>query len=432
MKSVTSSRTILAILTGFLVLLSLANCTPMSITTRTPTPVATPLVNIQVHNEKLARANSVLTTAGKFAENSFYSCLLNGYMQGLPMAQVSDQCATKLLEDNKQGFGGSFGDQGNIGHEEMFDPNNITAVCNSGDPGRGQSTPPYEKKDSYGYYSWFPESNVYYGLSKEESKNLKEKAIQISKDEDKKFNELETAADNANYELNNAKKSGDPDAIKRAQSKYDEAYKKSVDQGWKALGAREDAKKDPNEKPLPQVHVAPNSPCEKALDNARAILRECNRTGWKDYSCQQLQAKMKGCPDPALIYVNPEQGYSCGESLDAAGKEALKEAWVAKCEELKHFDPNGPNPCSPPTIDESSLTGRGAIGNVCNDPYAFVNPDSNECFATFDLNHAGYGELNVQQIAVWGLNKLGGLIIIIPSPNPTPPEPGPLPRPGPS
>jgi hypothetical protein len=72
-------------------------------------------------NQNLAGANAVLKKVGKFAEDSFYSCLLNGYAQGLSAQQARDECATKLLEDDKKGFGGSIGDI-RPGTESFFDP----------------------------------------------------------------------------------------------------------------------------------------------------------------------------------------------------------------------------------------------------------------------------------------------------------------------
>ena len=137
---------------------------------------------------------------------------------------------------------------------------------------------------------------------------------------------------------------------------------------------------------------------------------------------------MSGCPDPALILVDPEQGYTCGQKPTREQLEALKNAWVARCEQLKRFDPSGPSPCEPPTFDESQRYGYGKIGDVCNDPAAYVDPDNNDCVATFEIQ--AFGEINLQQIAVWGLNKLGGPIFVLPPrgsdlTTPKPPGPGP-------
>jgi hypothetical protein len=60
------------------------------------------------------------------------------------------------------------------------------------------------------------------------------------------------------------------------------------------------------------------------LQAAREFLYECHRTECKSYECQQLQAKMSHCPDPALILVDPEQGYTCGLNPDAETLEARR------------------------------------------------------------------------------------------------------------
>ena len=107
---------------------------------------------------------------------------------------------------------------------------------------------------------------------------------------------------------------------------------------------------------------------------------------------------------------------------------ALKTAWVERCEELKRFNPGGPNPCEPPQFDPSQRTGKGKIGDVCNDPAAYVDPDNNDCIATFQVTRP-FGEPNLQELAVWGLNKLGGPIVVLPPGGTEVPGPGPQPRP---
>src|SRR6185295_3964654 len=98
------------------------------------------------------------------------------------------------------------------------------------------------------------------------------------------------------------------------QAKKD-AEKKARDAKDKAA---EDAKQDPNKKPKPNTRpVGPGEgPCDEALQTAREILGECQRTGWRHADCQSLLAKIKGCPDPALIYVDPDAGYACRATVD--------------------------------------------------------------------------------------------------------------------
>jgi hypothetical protein len=161
------------------------------------------------------------------------------------------------------------------------------------------------------------------------------------------------------------------------------------------------------------------SACEQALQGAREILSECNRNGWKSSQCQQLQAKMYGCPDPTQIFVDPDAGYVCGGKVDAKTKEALKKAWIARCEELKRGVGPEANPCEPPVIDESGRHFKGRIGDVCNDPHAYILPQSEECVATFVMPTHG---TDLQKLLVFGINKFGGSIWVLP-PRPNP-EPG--------
>jgi len=165
------------------------------------------------------------------------------------------------------------------------------------------------------------------------------------------------------------------------------------------------------------------SRCEAALAAAREFLRECNRNGWKSSQCQQFQAKMNKCPDPTLILVDPDQGYTCGGKPDAATVEAIKDAWVARCEENKKFGPDT-NPCERPTLDRSGRRIKGKIGDVCNDPHALITPDADVCAVTFHVSKT-WGETDIQDILILALNKLGGPIFVLPR-NPEPP-PGPAP-----
>ena len=381
-------------------------------------------------NRNLADANTVLTKVGKFAEDSFYSCLLNGYTQGLSPAQARDECATQLLADDQKGFGGSIGDI-QAGKASFFDPSKITAACNSGDPTRGQAsgsnTTPGWGKNTWGRDAEMQPSSgtAPKGLTEEQSNKLKREAIEASETEWKKYNDLATKELAAEKALKAAKETGDQQQIQKAQKDLDDAKKATAAQGTKALNTSEEAEKDPNAGGTVRTAGEPSA-CDQALQSARELLRECHRTKWKDFRCQQLRARMGGCPDPALILVDPDQGYSCGAKVDA---EAVKNAWVAKCEQRVKFGPDGPNPCEPPMIDRSGRFGQGKMGDICGNPYAQTDPDRDEC-STVTIGKQ-FGEIDIQELIVVFLNKFGGPIVVIPTnPNP-PPRPGPDPRPGP-
>ena len=375
--------------------------------------------------------NLLLNKNSPFAEDSLYSCLLNLYYQGFSLDQARDECATKLLkDDNKQGIETPTGRVG-PGSEKYFDPSKVTASCNSGNPKVGQNSSGYKTWPGHGDYTWGGDPRNFYGLTPKQSFEQKEKAVKEYEKANKEFMDAADKADKARDELNQAKKTGDKEAIKKAQEKYDDLYRKAQGKAAEAQQKGKDANADPNKKPKGNSRtVGGETPCEQALQGAREFLYECNRTQWKSAECKQLQAKMNGCPDPTMILVDPEQGYACGDKID---KEALKNAWVARCEELKRFGPGGDNPCLPPTIDNPGRSIKGKVGDiVCRgDPRAYIDPGSTSCQT--ELKLPALGQVDIQKIIVYGLNKLGGPVVVIPSRDPKPPKPGPGPdpRPGP-
>ena len=256
-------------------------------------------------SRKIAQADAVRAKVGKLAEDSFYACLLDGYSQGLSIAQVQEECATKLIEDDKKGFGGPLGEITGRS-QSFFDPASVSAACgNSGDPTRGQSSGA-GYVPGYGYYSWGEETNSERGLSKEESRQQKEELVKEAEAAWKKFEELEEKELQAQKAVKDAKTAGDQEAAKKAEEERKKASDAAVEQARAAQQAADNAKADPNAKPKPVGRtVDGETPCEQALQAARELLRECQRTQWKDFRCQQLQAKMNNCPDPALILVDP-------------------------------------------------------------------------------------------------------------------------------
>ena len=138
---------------------------------------------------------------------------------------------------------------------------------------------------------------------------------------------------------------------------------------------------------------------------------------------------MNRCVNPELIYVDPESGYSCGAKFD---REAVKQAWVERCRELKRPVPGGPDPCEPPDVDAlGHYINAGSSGPICNDPAVRRDPDSPECLEKLVIQSQ---TPDAQSLLVWGLNKLGGPIVVLPDPHPDPEPlpPGPPPTPGPS
>lgn len=388
------------------------------------------------------QVREILARGAPFSENSFYACLLNGYEQGLPLKQVQAECETKLGIDNQKGFGPSGRDiVGSFGRTDTwFDPASVTASCNSGDPrvangpdGRARTMKNYAdgSQMDYGKNSWggkgkCDDEGCYKGLTEKESENQKNDNI-------KAFEKALEAYKEAQFQ---------------SEMDPDDAAKKQAAQAAKeaAEKALEKAKEDPN-KVEPKKPAAPKpsastsdpktggtarpagpgeTPCDQALQAAREIIGECQRTGWRHANCQSLLAKMNHCPDPTLILVDPDSGYECGAKLDP---EAVRQAYVERCRQLHRPTPGGPDPCEPPKLDGSGrFANQGAPDDMCHSPYALIDPESPECLGTVTIQDFGP---NIQEILVWGLNKLGGPIVFIPNRNPPPPPRGPEPRPGP-
>lgn len=374
-----------------------------------------------------------LDAFGPSAEHSFYACLANGLAQGLPIKQVSDACAHKLL-DAPEG-GGVGGIPGPIGGHDPFDPGSVQANCAAGDPALSQT---YSKEavgyhggdlskyfndwrktgyDPYGVGSYGGkglkdgDGSEFIGFSKEESQALKKAAIERYEAIVEKRLEVEK---DIKTETDPAKKKQLQDDLKLLEKVELEAYK--------------EAQKDPNQKEpgKPNSQPGPLSVCEETLQAAREILFECNRTGWRTAQCQILAAKMNNCPDPRYIYVIPEGGYTCGEKVDP---EAVKDAWIAHCERLARYDPEGRNPCRPGTVDNMGRFVDGRSGGICSDPFAYV--EGGFCYVPMEVR-TPFKRASLQEIVVWALDRFGGPIVVLPLPPRPPRVPGPGPGPSPN
>ena len=373
----------------------------------------------------LRDAEAVMIRVGVLAEDSFYACLLNTLTQGIPLAQAQDDCATKLLEDDGKGFGedalGAFPGFS----DDVLDPAKIVGACNVGDPTTSQSSG-YMSFGKYGYASW-GEGPGLRGYPKEDSLKLKQEAVDAAKaawDEFLKLADEELALLN---EVKKAQASGDAAEAAKLEEARKAARQAALDAAAKWKKAKEAAKADPNAIPPGTTETAgEGSVCTETMARARELLRECNRTGWKPHACASLQAKMNGCADPALIYVNPEEGYSCGEKADP---EAVKNAWVANCERYVKYGPGGDNPCEPPVFEESGRAIRTKLGGVCSNTEAYVDPEQNACVGTLEVD--SFGSTSIQEIIFIALEKIGGPIVVLPPPPPPGAPGGPSPEPRP-
>lgn len=418
------------------------------------------------------QVREILAKGHPLSESSFYACLINGYEQGLPLKQIQDECETKLAMDDKKGFGPGGADipPSLAQPNNWYDPTTVTGACNSGDPnlakgpdGSGRIQWNYQDGRSvdWGEYTWggkgeCDSKGCYIGLTEDQSSALKTQNVRDANkaidDYQEKRRQSEMDPDDAAKKkaADDAKKAAEKAAGKaqedpnKAKPKQPEAPKSTVStDDTKAAGkggatpGKTETKADDTKAPGGKggkgggggnvSSVGDASPCEEALQGAREVLGECMRTGWRSGPCKSLEAKVKGCLEPELIYVDPDSGYECGQKIDP---ELLKNAWVEKCRELKRPVPGGPDPCEPPKVDATGrFVAEGSPEWFCGNPLVLVDPDSPECLGTVTVQEFAP---NLQKLLVWALNKLGGPIVVLPDRDPKPPPgPGPEPRPVP-
>lgn len=399
---------------------------------------------IKGQQEKIMRA---LLEGGPFAEGSYMECVNTNYRLGLTVEQVIDVCGVRMDSDLLEGYGSS--DTINAVLDgtgiDAFDPGSVQASCSTGDPtlsqSKGDGKPlwgskptaslfspdkkgvphagdiPLLQKDRFGYpvtdsnhkpthlygnYSWGGKGTTAYdadgkvvgtykGLTSAESEKLKVDAL---------------------AKLAVAKKQYENGEISFSE----------------LAAAEKEAEADPNIQPISPDNskASEDSMCSTVLNSAREALRECNRTGWKATQCQQLNARMHGCPDPTLIYVDPESGYACGAKVDP---QLVIDAWVEGCKAVTLPGPDS-DPCGPPKVNERGQIAWSSQKDICNNEIAYVgDPEQAGCIGTLKVNNLV--EQNVNELILYALNKLGGPIVVLPIRDPPPPGVGPEPMPGP-
>jgi len=255
----------------------------------------------------------------------------------------------------------------------------------------------------------------YRGLSKEEAARLRLAAYEA-------MLKAMAEAEAAEKKIGAEKRKSGPDSkeTEAAIKEFLEAYKRFRE-------AVRKAEADPNVELSGGIaRVAASTECETALENARRVLTECQLSEWRSGACKSLQAQLFGCSDPALIYVDPDAGYACAQKIDAA---VVKAAWVERCRKLKRPVTGGSDPCLPPKVDPSGKFLEGKINEVCGGPQAYVTPDlvSSQCVVPFTIRD---NRKSAHEMYVWGLNVLGGPIVVFgpridpgvgPKPRPTRP-----------
>jgi len=402
----------------------------------------------------------------RYATDSMYACLLDAYHQHLSLQQALRVCQLNMLEDADKGWGNDPWAASGMPkpNENTYDPAKVTLACSSGDPRKAQGgggsksgneplqegcigkcvwqAPNQFSGDKFTFGGKGQEGGfgtnekgevgviVYKGLPEEEAAKQKQQALD---EEAKAIREYQDLVKEQTKQLEAQGKKSDDWEKDPAMKAAREAAQKKVDAASKKADADPNAEvKGGISRPTPEG----GSECEQALQEAREFLRECNRNGWKSNECQTLFAKMNRCPEPSYIYVDPDSGYACGIKADMG---TLLEAWRQQCESLRRPNPDGPNPCDPPRVEENGRVLRNrpdSPGDICHSLVAHIDPDSEECAGVVKVQR--FGEPKITDLLVFGLNKLGGPTFVIPvgpktggddSPTPGGPKPRPDPKP---
>jgi hypothetical protein len=394
-----------------------------------------------ISNDK-GRLTETILGLGPIAQSSMLACVYDALRQGVPMNQAIKLCETQLLDDAGKGFGHDV-PEGFGGRVDAFDPSTIVDGCAQTDirysqvPSPPSPLIPYSNVDpttrktyygveveDYGYYTYGGEGSgkkfnadgtpwtdgqpyVYRGLTQDQVEQEKRELVELAETAKRAMEEAEKIfqADPTNKEKEAARD------------------KKTLEY----LDASKKATKDPNFIPFGQSQPGPqDSICQQTLASARELLRECNRNGWKSTACQRLHAKMNGCPDPTLILVDPEAGYTCGVVVEP---RLVIEAWRARCEQVTTPGPDGGTPCTLSDPSANGLIFRNRTWDLCNNPIAYVDLEGSACFDQTATD--SFGQPNVKSIVTFGFKKFGGPIFVVPSNTPPPRTKGPDPRPGP-
>lgn len=340
--------------------------------------------------------------------------------QGLPLWQVYLKRSTKLEAQAAVGWGANAGPFTFPSKAPKgFNAGTLATACNAGDPRLAGGYQPLgvvrhfgldrerEIYEDFGVATYGGKgkqtgeaATFYKGLTQEESNKIKKEAIEQA---------LEAGAEayDARREANADPKNADKERIAAEKERKFE-QKKAV------------AKRDPNLETLfagdadGSTGVARGtdaSTCAAVMEVARDLLAECHRTGGKAFACQQLFASVNNCPDPSLIFVDPDAGYACAPTVDP---QLVIDAWQRECEKRATPGPDGGSPCSKPKPSDSGRTMEADEGDMCQNVFARTVPESDGCIAPMVLDP--FGRPDIPGLIVWGQGVLGGPVIVLPLP----------------
>ena len=364
----------------------------------------------------------LITAGGPFAEGSYMACIHSYAAEGLAMSQVYELCATQLSAQSAVGFAGGAPFAMPTNSSNALDMGSVPNACGQvdarhafgvGDVQYNQGYGPFAGVHRYGRYTW-GDAPGYLGLTNEESAKLKNDRVLDA--------EHLYMAWVASRDL--ARRTGKTADIQAAQADW---------LAWQA--AKKLALQDPNLGPRHGGHhedpatthaggdtpkgthdpeaTAPNSACASVRAAARELVAECHRTGWKSTQCQQLMAQIKGCPDPTLIYVDPDAGYSCAPTVDP---QLVIDAWTRLCEQNTTSGPEGGSPCNKPTPSASGRILQGYDAPLCGNPIALTDPETDGCIAVLSVDT--FGDTDIGDLIVWGQGVFGGPIVVLPQRDP--------------
>lgn len=364
----------------------------------------------------------LITAGGPFAEGSYMACIHSYAAEGLPMSQVYELCATQLSAQSAVGFAGGAPFTMPSSGGQALDMGAVPNGCGQVDQRQafGGSTWPYVQDEGplagihrYGRFTWGVAPG-YLGLTELESSQIKgERVVAAEK--------LYLAWAAARELARKTGKTADYHAAQNAWAAYQAARKLALQDPNLAPrhgGHNEDpdATHDGDEGTT-GTHdaeaTAPNSACAMVREAAREMVAECHRTGWKATPCQQLHAKMNGCPDPTRIYVDPDAGYACAPTVDP---QLVIDAWTRLCEQNTTSGPEGGSPCHKPDPSASGRTMQGDDRVLCGNPIALTDPETDGCIAAIVVDT--FGDTDIGGLIVWGQGVFGGPIVVLPQRDP--------------
>lgn len=184
----------------------------------------------------------------------------------------------------------------------------------------------------------------------------------------------------------------------------------------------------------PTASDTPSDVCRAMME----FILECNSRSWQTKKCQDAMWKMRKCSDPSITTPMPDGDLVCPLDGTEVVAETVGQVGVIACQMRIKPEP-GTDPCEPTTLDAITVHGyfpvrfceggregdRGSScrnATPCGDPRALTGEE--QCSPTLTLST--FGTKDLQAIADFIREKVGGPVFIIPLPRP----PGPV-GPGP-